>query len=215
MLVGPHFPVLLKGFLIGIAIAAPVGPIGAFCIRRTLHQGRLAGFVSGIGAALADTVYGTIAAFGLTFISTFLVIHRFWFHLIGSLFLLYLGIRTLRSSTSLQIPHSHLSDLAGDFFSTFLLTIANPITILTFGVIFAEFGVSNTPFSSRSAALMVFGVFLGSASWWTILCSVVGKLRTYITPGFLRALNLVSASIILLFAALGLFHVLQTLLRKI
>lgn len=215
MLGGPYLHVFLKGLVIGIAIAAPVGPIGALCIRRTLHQGRWSGFVSGLGAALADGIYGAIAAFGVTFVSSFLLAHRFWFHLIGSLFLLFLGIRTLRSSTSLQPTPSRLEDLVGDFVSTFLLTIANPITILTFGVIFAEFGVSSFHYSSSSAALMVLGVFLGSASWWAVLCGVVGKIRDYISPRFLRNVNLVSGSIILAFAAFGLFRVIETLVRRL
>lgn len=209
---GPHLSVFLKGLIIGVAIAAPVGPIGALCIRRTLHHGRWSGFVSGLGAALADGIYGAIAAFGVTFVSGFLLGHRFWFHLIGSIFLLVLAIRTLRSSTSLQATHSRLEDLAGDFISTFLLTIANPITILTFGVIFAEFGVKSFQYSSSSAGLMVLGVFLGSASWWAILCGVVGRIRDYISPKFLRNVNLVSGSIILAFAAFGLFRVVETLI---
>ncbi len=205
-----HVPVFLKGLIIGIAIAAPLGPIGALCIRRTLHQGRLSGIVSGLGAALADSIYGFIAAFGVTLVSNGLVEHRFWLRLIGSLFLLYLGIRTLKASTSLQEVPSKLEDLVGDFFSTFLLTLANPITILTFGVIFTEFGLKNLEHSPTSGHIMVLGVFLGSATWWAFLCGMVGKIRAYITPGFLRGVNLVSGSVILAFAAFGFFRVVQT-----
>ena len=86
--------VFLRAFLIGISIAAPVGPIGVLCIRRTLSNGKLAGFLSGMGAATADMVYGAIAAFGLTFITNLLVENAFWLKLVGGLFLLYLGIKT-------------------------------------------------------------------------------------------------------------------------
>jgi len=90
-------PVLLKGLLIGFSIAAPVGPIGVLCIRRTLAEGRLVGLVTGLGAATADAFYGFVAAFGLTFISTFLVSQQVWLRAIGGVFLLYLGIRTFLS----------------------------------------------------------------------------------------------------------------------
>lgn len=205
-----HVAVFLKGLVIGIAIAAPLGPIGALCIRRTLHQGRLSGLVSGLGAALADAIYGFIAAFGITLVSTTLLEHRFWPRIIGSVFLLYLAIRTLRASTSLQEVPSKLEDLVGDFLSTFLLTLANPITILTFGVIFTEFGLRNFQQSHELGALMVLGVFLGSAAWWAFLCGIVGKIRAYITPRFLRGINLVSGIVILAFAAFGFFRVIQT-----
>lgn len=88
---------LLKGLVIGFAIVAPVGPIGVLCIRRSLVQGRLYGLFSGLGAAAADAVYGFIAAFGLTVITSFLLDYKLWLQLIGGLFLCYLGMQTLLS----------------------------------------------------------------------------------------------------------------------
>src|SRR5262249_7336872 len=85
---------MLRGAALGLAIAAPVGPIGVLCIRRTLADGRLNGFVSGLGAATADAAYGAIAAFGLTLVSSLLLGARMWVHLVGALFLCVLGVRT-------------------------------------------------------------------------------------------------------------------------
>ena len=87
----------LRGLIMGISIAAPVGPIGVLCIRRTLAQGKLAGFISGLGAATADAIYGIIAGFGITFISGFLIAQARWLSLVGGLFLCFLGIRTFLS----------------------------------------------------------------------------------------------------------------------
>ena len=96
---------LARGLIIGFSIAAPVGPIGVLCIRRTLDEGWAAGLVSGLGAASADTIYGFIAGFGLTFVSGFLVSQQVWLRLIGGLFLCYLGIRTLLSKPSRREVH--------------------------------------------------------------------------------------------------------------
>ena len=95
-----YIQIILQGILIGVTIAAPVGPIGILCIRRTFAEGRLAGFISGLGAATADAMYGAIAAFGLTFISVFLINQSFWLRLGGGLFLIYLGIMTFLSVPS-------------------------------------------------------------------------------------------------------------------
>src|SRR3989304_1757190 len=131
------FSLFLRSFIIGISIAAPVGPIGVLCIRRTLSHGKLAGFLSGLGAASADMLYGAIAAFGLTVIINLLVENAFWLQIIGGGFLLYLGIKTF-----LEKPAEHAAQAKQDgyfsmFLSTFFLTITNPITILSFAAIFA------------------------------------------------------------------------------
>src|SRR5512139_1350437 len=130
-----------KGLLIGFAIAAPVGPIGVLCIRRTLAYGRRSGLASGLGAATADALYGCVAAFGLTVISHFLIHHQWGLRFVGGSFLFYLGIRTFLSRPGGTPPAARRLDLAGDYFSTFFLTLANPLTILAFAVIFAGLGL--------------------------------------------------------------------------
>jgi len=160
---------LAQGIIIGFSIAAPVGPIGVLCIRRTLAHGRLSGLVSGLGAATADLVYGCIAGFGLTFISQFLIDQQDWLRLVGGLFLLYLGIKTfLAKQAEKELATSH-QNLWGDYLSTFFLTLTNPVTILSFVAIFAGLGIANTSGDYAAALSLVLGVFTGSMLWWLLL----------------------------------------------
>jgi threonine/homoserine/homoserine lactone efflux protein len=133
---------LLGGIILGFSIAAPVGPIGVLCIRRTLAEGRASGLVSGLGAATADAIYGCVAGFGLTFISSFLVNQQRWLHLVGGAFLCYLGIRTFLARPADQAALAQGSGLIGAYGSTFLLTLTNPMTILSFTAVFAALGVA-------------------------------------------------------------------------
>ncbi len=169
---------LLKGMLVGIIIAVPVGPVGVLCVRRTIFHGRLAGFVSGLGAASADAVFGIIAGFGLTFIADLLLGYQTWLRLGGAGFLLYIGIAALRAdplagSRSQRDPE----DLLADYASTFALTITNPITILAFLAIFAGIGFSGQEATLGRAAILVLGVWLGSLLWWAGLAFGAGMVR--------------------------------------
>lgn len=195
---------LLRGLLIGFSIAAPVGPIGVLCIRRTLADGRLSGLVSGLGAATADMLYGCVAGFGLTFISSFLVGQQLWLRLFGGLFLLYLGIKTLLSKPSEQAAKADGSGLFGAYFSTFLLTVTNPLTILSFVAIFAGLGLANTNRSYASALVLVLGVFIGSAAWWLLLTGGVGLFRAKFNTQGLLWVNRISGVIITVFGVAAL-----------
>ena len=199
--------VFVRGIAIGLAIAAPVGPIGVLCIRRTLAEGRLAGFVTGLGAATADTVYGAVAAFGLTAVSAFLVSQQDWLRLIGGAFLCYLGVRTFlaRPAPQVDVAGDRSSrTLAGDYVSSFLLTITNPLTILSFAAVFAGLGLGSGYDDLGSALLLVAGVFTGSALWWLLLSGGVSLLRGRITENGLRWVNRVSGVIITLFGVVAL-----------
>jgi threonine/homoserine/homoserine lactone efflux protein len=161
-----YLSIALRSILIGISIAAPVGPIGILCIRRTLAEGRIAGFISGLGAATADAFYGAIAAFGLTFISLFLLQHTFWLRLGGGIFLLFLGVRIFlaipASSAENETSPGKKRGLLNYYASTFLLTITNPLTILSFAAIFAGIGGLNSKMSNDyiGAAIMVMVIVL-------------------------------------------------------
>ncbi len=213
--------VFVRGLALGFAIAAPVGPIGVLVIRRTLAEGRLAGLVSGLGAATADGIYGFIAAFGLTLVSSFLISQQSWIRLLGGLFLLYLGIKTLRapvaerpaagfdtcacaqcrctSQTATQPAATQPTGgrLLGNYGSTFVLTLTNPLTVLSFAAVFAGLGVGATSGDYASAAVLVLGVFLGSALWWLALSTAVSLLRSRVSPRGLRWVNRMSGLIIL------------------
>ncbi|MGE5462351.1 MAG: LysE family transporter [Syntrophothermus sp.] len=200
----------LRGLVIGFSIAAPVGPIGVLCIRRTLAEGQWYGLISGLGAATADALYGCVAAFGLTFISSFLIGQKLWLSLLGGLFLLYLGIKTLLSRPAEQAANAEGSGLPGAYLSTFLLTLTNPMTILSFVAIFAALGLGNTDGSYASALILVLGVFCGSATWWLLLSSGVGLFRNKFNARGLLWVNRISGAIITLFGIIALGGLLST-----
>ena len=133
---------LLRGLVIGFSIAAPVGPIGVLCIRRTLADGRATGLAVGLGAAAADAVYGAVAGFGLTAVSGLLASHEGLLRLVGGLFLCYLGIRTFLSRPADHAARAGGTGLLGAFAATFGLTLANPATILSFVAVFAGLGIA-------------------------------------------------------------------------
>ncbi|MGF1481088.1 MAG: LysE family translocator [Cyanophyceae cyanobacterium] len=197
--------ILLTGLMIGFSIAAPVGAIGILCINRTLVQGRLAGLISGLGAATADGVYGCIAGLGLTFISRLLIEQQFWLRLVGGIFLCYLGIKTFIDKPAQQKIAKESSSLIHAYVSTFFLTITNPLTILAFVAIFAGAGLTDSP-SYRAASLLVLGVFSGSACWWLLLCSGVSLLRKHFTPQKLQYLNRISGTVLTGFGLIALVN---------
>lgn len=187
---------ILRGFIIGISIAAPVGPIGVLCIRRTLAEGRLTGFLSGLGAATADMVYGAIAAFGLTVVMDVLLGQVVWLKLIGGAFLIYLGIKTLLSKPAEDAAQANRNGLLGAYLSTLFLTITNPMTILFFIAIFASAMPVN---ASHSPLVLVAGVFLGSACWWLTLSFGVSLMREKVNANLMLWVNRISGLIITVF----------------
>ena len=167
-----------KGLLIGLSVAAPVGPIGLLCINRTLNEGPRAGFVTGLGAAAADGVYGAIAAFGIASVSVFLLDHQDMVRGLGGVALIALGLHMGLKKPAEQGAESRgFRGLAAAFGSCFLLTLTNPATILSFVAIFAALGLADRPGDLSAALVMVVGVFLGSALWWLGLSGLVGRLR--------------------------------------
>jgi threonine/homoserine/homoserine lactone efflux protein len=201
-------PLLIKGLMLGFSIAAPVGPIGILCIRRTLAEGRLNGLVSGLGAASADAFYGALAGFGLSVLTNFLVGQQFWLRLVGGSFLIYLAVRTFLAPPAEQAAQAKAQGLFSAYTSTLFLTLSNPMTILSFVAMFAGLGLDGSQNSPLSAASLVLGVFLGSALWWLLLSSLVSTLRRFITPQAAQWVNRLSGLIILAF---GLFALLSLL----
>lgn len=199
----------VRGLVIGFSIAAPVGPIGILCIRRTVANGKASGLLSGLGAATADAFYGVLAVLGLSFLTAFLVNQQDWLRLLGGLFLCYLGIRTFFDK-----PAAVERNLAGgtpvqnqsgryfrarlyDYASTFFLTLTNPLTILSFTAIFAGIGLARPDDTLFSRLLVVVGVFLGSTFWWFLLTSLAGLFRErFLTIHNLLWINRLSGLII-------------------
>ena len=194
----------VRGLLIGFTIAAVVGPICLLCIQRTLYKGFLYGLVTGLGAATADAMYGSIAGFGLTVITAFLVSTQSWIHLIGGLFLVYLGIKTIFTKPAERVARAEANNFFGAYGSTLLLTLTNPQTILSFAAIFAGLGVGGGKSSVLSAILVIGGVFLGSALWWVLLTRGVSLLRGKFTPQWFLWVNRISGGVIVLFGVFAL-----------
>jgi threonine/homoserine/homoserine lactone efflux protein len=194
----------LEGTIIGFAIAAPVGPIGVLCIRRTLADGRTSGLVSGLGAATTDAVYGSVAALGLTFVTGFLMGAETWLRLVGGAFLVFLGVRTFLARPAEGAVSAAGSGLAGAYASTFFLTLTNPTTILSFVAIFAGLGVAeDANGDALPAMLLVLGVFLGSAAWWFVLSGATSLLRATLSARGLRWVNRISGTVIAAFGVLA------------
>ncbi len=190
--------VLLKGLLIGLSIAAPVGPIGLLCIRRTLAEGPALGFASGLGAASADAVYGAVAGFGLAAVTDLLTGGQTALRLGGGLMLLWLGWNTLRArppADAAAAGRSGAAGLLGAYASTFALTLANPATILSFVAVLGGLGLAGGGHGTAAAALVA-GVFLGSALWWLALSASVGACRRRVTPTAMLWINRASGAVL-------------------
>ncbi len=196
---------LLKGIFLGFSLAAPVGPIGLLCIQRTLNEGRLAGFVSGLGATVADMIYGCIAGFGVTVIANFLTSQQQWLRLIGGVFICYLGLKIFASKPAAQAASDQSRSLFGAFLSTLFLMITNPITIAVFMVMFAGIGATNANGNYLAVAALVLGISLGSALWWLILCDGVSLFRAKLTPQRMRWINRIAGIVIVGFGVTALW----------
>lgn len=199
--------VLAKGFVIGFSIAAPVGPIGLLCINRSLTGGFASGFVSGLGAASADGIYGILAASGLVALSNLLVSRQSLVGLLGGVFLCYLGFRIFRTAAFTgRAARTSKGNLVSDYLSTLALTLTNPMTILSFTAIFGGLGLGSVTKGSPSALLLVLGVFSGSATWWLSLATASSLFRKGISPDLMIWVNRVAGTILFVFGLTTLFQ---------
>jgi putative LysE/RhtB family amino acid efflux pump len=194
-----------KGLVLGVAIAAPLGPIGALCINRTLERGFWAGVAGGLGTALADGVYAALAAAGFTALGSFLGWAELPLQVFGGLFLLYLGWRGLKPPSDIAAASVSTPGLLSTTAATFLLTIANPATILSFAAIFAGLGLAAGE-GGRSGAFLVLGVFAGSLAWWFFLSGAVALARSRLPEGLSRLVARLSAGILIAFGIFALLH---------
>src|ERR1017187_5022165 len=196
----------LRGFAAGLIIAAPVGPVNVFCIPRTLEKGWRWGMLSGLGAALADTVYGAIAGFGIILVIQFLIGEEFWIRLIGGVLLMGIGVvYYCKTPGSLEAGGDYSAN--SDFISALLLTVTNPTTVLSFLAVLATLGLGkHRPLWQTS--LLVAGIFCGSMTWWTILVGAVNLLRGRVTDRTMRWMNRVAG------IAIGAFGLVNVLLSR-
>jgi threonine/homoserine/homoserine lactone efflux protein len=198
----------LRGVAAGLIIAAPVGPVNVLCIQRSLEKGWKSGILSGLGAALVDTLYGGLAGFGITLVISFLIREEDWIRLIGGILLMGVGVRYyLKPPRSIRKRKSN-SSTHSDFVSAFLLTATNPTTVLSFLAVLAMLGLGKQrPLWQTS--LLVGGIFCGSMSWWIILTVGATLLRDKVTDSTMRWLNRVGG------IAIGLFGVVNIIFSRI
>lgn len=196
-----HF---IKGLVIGFSIAAPVGPIGLLCLRRSLTDGKLVGFLSGLGAATADTLYGAVAALGLTLVTELIARYHTPLQFFGGAFLILLGVKIIRAPAfSPGDRPAHARSLPIAYASIFVLTLANPVTIIAFAGVFAGFGLGWESGGDWQAGWLIFGVFTGSSAWWLFLSSFAGWFGHRLNPQVLHRINLCAG---LLIASFGLWQ---------
>ncbi|HIJ61551.1 MAG TPA: LysE family transporter [Rhodospirillaceae bacterium] len=187
----------LRGVAVGFVLAAPVGPVGVLCIRRALADGRHAAFIAGLGAACADTFFGFVAVFGVSAVSSFLDSYQTLLRLVGGLFMLVLGTITMLRRPNLDPAPMTGPGLIRDFFSTFLITLTNPATILASMGVFAAYGALRDHPAGASGMLIV-GVFAGSALWWLVLSGAAGAARQKVSAAWMGRLNKGSGLVLLL-----------------
>ncbi len=203
---------LLRGFVIGFTIAASIGPIGILCIRRSLANGFASGFFSGMGVATADGFYGAVAAFSLTFISSFLIKQQLILQVLGVVFLVYLAVKIFTATPKETITGSVTSrGILKDYFSMLVLTIINPMTILLFSAVFANIGLTQSSTTYAQATTLTLGVFFGSATLYFILSLVFGVFGKKLKSNVIVLVNRISASIIVGFAVATVISLIKNL----
>lgn len=198
---GPFF----RGLALGLAVAAPVGPMSLLCMRQTLARGFFAGMASGLGVATADGVYGAVAAFGLVAITDALVGQQPWLRVVGGAAMAYLGIGAIRTRPAEAATVADGSGLARSYAATFGLTMMNPSTILSFAALFAGLGLGGGEGGGVAAPLLVSGVFVGSALWWLLVTGGLSLARARLGPRVQRTVNVVAGLVLVGFglAAVG------------
>jgi threonine/homoserine/homoserine lactone efflux protein len=187
----------LRGLAAGFIIAAPVGPVNVLCIQRTLEKGWKPGMVAGTGAAVGDSLYGGIAGFSISIINQFLIQEEFWFRLLGGLLLMVIGVvyyfrqpPTIAAGTTGDTG-KNANSAHSDFAAAFLLTVANPTTVLSFLTVLATLGLGRHR-SAWETSLLITGIFCGSMTWWLILASGASLLRGRITDYTMGWMNRVA-----------------------
>ncbi len=194
----------VKGVLLGMIVALPIGPMATLCIWRTLEKGRGSGFMTGLGATLADTVYAAIGAFSLSMISGLLLSAQMWLRLMGGVFLIYLGIKSFISLEMPKFQEVIKASRYGDFFSTFLLTLANPTTMFAYVALFAGLGVGELKGNYPLASTLVAGVFVGAGLSWTFFVFVVSFFRKRITSSVFVWIKRICGALLMLFGIIAL-----------
>jgi threonine/homoserine/homoserine lactone efflux protein len=197
---------LVRGVIAGLAISAPVGPVNVLCISRTLTKGRRSGLISGLGAAAADTIYGGIAGFSISFIIQFLLEEEFWIRLFGGMLLIGIGVRYYFKDPK-SLDEEQKDSPHAEFASAFLLNLTNPTTVLSFLAVLAVLGLGQH-YPRLLTFLLVLGIFCGAMLWWIILIVASNHFRDRFNDRAMRWMNRIAGM------AIGGFGVLTIILSR-
>jgi threonine/homoserine/homoserine lactone efflux protein len=202
---------LIKGIIVGLLASIPLGPIGVICIQRTINKNKLSGFLSGLGAASADTIFAAIAGFSLTFIISFIEEKQILFQAVGGVIVFLLGIKIFFTNPIRQLRRHKRkqNNLLEDYLSVLVVTFTNPLAVFLFIALFATFGVVTDDTKWFHSLVTTCGVFLGAASWWYILISVVYRFRGKFRLKQLWWINKIAGAVISFLGALAIIGLIR------
>lgn len=200
-----------KGILIGLLVSIPLGPIGVLVIQRTVNKSRMAGLLSGMGAALSDTLYAIIAGFSLTFVIDFIREHEIMFQTIGAVVVLTLGIHIFFKNPVTDLRRNRLRGNTHfqDIVSSFLVTFSNPLTVFVFLAVFTSSGVAISLEKPYHSFFVILGIFSGTFIWWFSLSGIVSLFRHKINLRILWWINKAAGAIIVLFVLVTIIFAVQ------
>lgn len=198
-----------KGIVIGLVASIPLGPIGVLCIQRTLSKNHRSGFVSGLGAATADSLFAAVALFSLTVVMSLIESHIVIIKALGGISVIIVGMAIFLKNPVVQIRRNRAGkgSLWSDFLSLFFITLANPAFILIFVALFAAWGVSYSGIGLAEGMMMVLGVLVGAALWWFMLTFCVNLLRKRFRPRHLLWINRVTGAVIVILGAVAILSI--------
>jgi len=202
---------LIKGVIVGLLASIPLGPVGVICIQRTINKGKLSGFISGIGAATADTIFATIAGFSITFVINFIEEKQFFFQVGGGIIVMILGISIFYTNPIRQLKRhrKNKSSILEDYLSVLFITITNPLAVFLFIGLFASLRIVSTVGNGLYVGILLSGVFIGAATWWFVLSTIINRFRARFRLKQLWYINKISGGAIFI---LGLIAAFETLL---
>ena len=200
------FDIVWKGFIIGVTVSAPLGPVGVLCIQRTLNKGRWYGFVTGVGASLSDIFYALLTGYGMSFVFDYVNKNIFYLQLLGSVMLLAFGIYTFRSNPVRSLRHMSVNKgtYLHNFLTAFFVTLSNPLIIFLFIGLFARFAFVSEGVLLFEAVSGYLAIAVGALSWWLGITYFVNKVRRQFNLRGIWILNRVIGSIVVLVSLLGL-----------
>ncbi len=202
------FEIIIKGFILGIFISIPVGPIAVLCIQRTLNRGKYHGFVTGLGAAFSDLIYAALTAFSLSFIINIINDNKVYIEILGAVILFFFGYFLFKSNPIKQVSDKNLKkeSYAQDFITAFALTITNPLIIFLFIAMFAKFDFIENEATAFETTVGLFFVFVGASFWWFGLTTIVNLFRSRFNLRGLRIINKISGSVLAVIAIVGFIY---------